>query len=91
LRVFSVLRLAVSAVATTSQAQDLKPQFCGTSAIPKSSERYREVVKDTDEQAGFRRVEVSFVPTNGKPPSVHDEQNASSPLATNLGCPKQIQ
>jgi hypothetical protein len=78
-------QVQVSAVGTSQEGVDFQPQFCGTSA----QERSGQSVKESDQNAKYRRVEVWFVPTGGLPPaSVHDAKDAASLSVSSLGCPK---
>jgi DNA polymerase III psi subunit len=71
----------------TNQTADFQPYFCGTSAGV--TERRGEAVRQNDDQAKLRRVEVWFVPTNGKPPeTAKNPQTAASAGVAALGCPR---
>lgn len=73
--------------AGTDQTADLQPHFCGTSTD--AVERAGQTVNQNDEAAKMRRVEVWFVPTNGKLPAMpKDYKDASSAEVTKLGCPR---
>jgi len=86
---FPATRISIAAVGAADNGAELRPQFCATSAITRSAERPGQVVKDTDEQARFRRLEVWFVPANGKLPSSASEYQSASVLpVAHLGCPK---
>jgi hypothetical protein len=54
-----------------------------------SKERAGSMVKESDPNAKYRRVEVYFVPTGAKnPTSVPDLKDAASLGVAKLGCPK---
>ncbi len=78
-------QIQVSAVGATDNGVDYQPQFCGTSA----QERAGQSVRESDQNAKYRRVEVWFVPTGATPPaSVRDSKDAASLPVSSLGCPK---
>jgi hypothetical protein len=71
----------------TNQTADFQPYFCGTSTGV--TERRGQAVRQNDDQAKLRRVEVWFVPTNGKPPeTARNPQTAASAGVPALGCPR---
>jgi hypothetical protein len=71
----------------TDQTADFQPYFCGTSTDMR--ERRGQTVKQNDDEAKLRRVEVWFVPTIGKPPEdSKNAQSAASAGVANLGCPR---
>jgi len=83
---FPAAQIQVGA-AGTDQSADFQPRFCGTSAG--IHERSGQAVKENDEAAKPRRVEVWFVPTNGKPPAEpQGMQDAAAAGVASLGCPK---
>jgi len=72
---------------STDQSSDFQPHFCGTSA--EGGERAGQSVSENDDSAKLRRVEVWFVPTNGKlPPSSVEHKDAASLGVSGLGCPR---
>jgi hypothetical protein len=72
--------------AGTEQTADFQPRFCGTSA---GAERAGQTVSESDDTAKLRRVEVWFVPTNGKmPDSLKNQKDAVSANVASLGCPR---
>ena len=86
---FPTTQILVAAVGPADNGTGFQPNFCGASATPRTAERLGQAVKDSDEQARFRRVEVWFVPPGGKPPaSASEYQNASTLAVSSLGCPK---
>jgi hypothetical protein len=86
---FPPTQILVAAVGAAENGTDFQPNFCGTSTTPRTLERSGQVVKDSDEQAKFRRVEVWFVPAGGRPPaSATDYRNASTLPVSSLGCPR---
>lgn len=73
--------------AGTAQNADFQPHFCGTSTD--ELERAGQGVNSNDEAAKLRRVEVWFVPTNGKLPAMPEQyKDAASAGVTSLGCPR---
>jgi hypothetical protein len=79
-------QIQVSATGTESNGVDFQPNFCGTSA---GAERSGQAIRESDETAKYRRVEVWFVPTGGKPPdSLRDAKDATTLPVSSLGCPK---
>jgi hypothetical protein len=86
---FPASQILIGAAGTADNGVDLQPHFCGTSVIPRTGERRGQAVRDSDEQAKFRRVEVWFVPADGKAPaSLAAYQNASTLPLGQLGCPR---
>jgi hypothetical protein len=86
---FPVSQIQVSGAGAADNGVDAQPHFCGTSAIPKTGELSGQMVKESDANAKYRRVEVWFVPTGGvPPPSLKDSQAASAIPVSSLGCPK---
>jgi hypothetical protein len=86
---FPANQILVSAAGGADNGVDLQPHFCGTSATPKTGELAGQIVKESDTQAKYRRVEVWFVPTGGAmPASLKDYQDASALSVSSLGCPK---
>jgi outer membrane protein OmpA-like peptidoglycan-associated protein len=86
---FPASQIVVSATGTASHGVDLRPNFCGTSTTPGTGERYGQAVRESDEQAKYRRVEVWFVPTGGTvPASLQTQQDAAALGVSSLGCPK---
>lgn len=86
---FPANQVLVSAAGAADNGVDLQPLFCGTSTVPKVGELSGQMVKESDEQAKYRRVEVWFVPSGGNlPASVKDYQEASALSVSSLGCPK---
>jgi hypothetical protein len=79
----------VSSVGTEDNGVDLQPNFCGTSATPKTAELSDQAVKESDDQAKHRRAEVWFVPADGvMPASVKGAKEASALPVKSLGCPE---
>jgi opacity protein-like surface antigen len=73
--------------AGTEQTADFQPRFCGTSTD--TPERAGQTVSASDDSAKLRRVEVWFVPTNGKmPDSLKNPKDAVSANVASLGCPR---
>jgi len=73
--------------AGTEQSADFQPHFCGTSTDV--GERSGQVVNQSDDSAKLRRVEVWFVPTNGKLPAMPKEyKDAEAAGVARLGCPR---
>jgi len=86
---FPASQILVSAVGAADNGVELQPQFCGTSATPRTAELSGQAVKESDTNAKYRRVEVWFVPTGGvAPASVKDSQEATALPVSSLGCPK---
>ncbi len=86
---FPASQITVGAAGPADNSVDLQPHFCGTSATPKAGELSGQAVRESDEQAKFRRVEVWFVPTGGVlPVSAKGASEAASLPLKNLGCPK---
>jgi outer membrane protein OmpA-like peptidoglycan-associated protein len=82
-------RILIAAVGAADNGVDPQPHFCGTSVNPRTPERRGASVKDSDDTAKFRRVEVWFIPTGGiTPPSAPVYQDASTLPLNSLGCPK---
>jgi opacity protein-like surface antigen len=83
---FPAAQISLSAVGN-EQTADFQPRFCGTST--ETVERAGQAVKESDDAAKTRRVEVWFVPTNGKPPTTaKDSKDAATLGAASLGCPR---
>jgi hypothetical protein len=83
---FPAGQIQVSATGAAQNGVDPQPNFCGASAV---FERPGQGVKESDETAIYRRVEVWFVPTGGVfPASVTNYQSAAALSVTALGCPK---
>jgi hypothetical protein len=83
---FAPSQIMVSATGTNQGGVDFQPNFCGTSA---TKERPGSVVKESDPNAKYRRVEVYFVPTGAQVPStVTGAQDATTLGVAKLGCPK---
>jgi hypothetical protein len=85
----AVTEWSVNAVsgAGTKQTADFQPYFCGASTDV--SERRGQTMNQNDESAKLRRIEVWFVPTNGKPPETSkNPQDAASAGVAKLGCPR---
>jgi hypothetical protein len=79
-------QVLVSAAGSEANGVDFQPNFCGTSA---GSEKPGQTVRESDEAAKYRRVEVWFVPTGGVlPASLQDSKDAASLSVSGLGCPK---
>ena len=86
---FPASQIVVGAAGAADNGVDLQPHFCGTSTTPKTGELSGQAVRESDEQAKFRRVEVWFVPAGGsQPPSATGAQDAASLPVRSLGCPK---
>jgi len=86
---FPVSQILVSGAGAADNGVELQPHFCGTSATPKTAELSGQVIKESDTNAKFRRVEVWFVPTGGNgPASVKESQEASALPVSSIGCPK---
>jgi outer membrane protein OmpA-like peptidoglycan-associated protein len=86
---FPAGQVQVSSAGSADNGVDYQSYFCGTSATPKTAERSGQSVKDTDNAAKTRRVEVWFVPSGGSlPASVKDAQDAATLGVASLGCPK---
>jgi hypothetical protein len=82
-------RILIGTVGAADNSIDPQPYFCGSSVIPRTPERKGASVKDSDDTAKFRRVEVWFIPTGGiTPPSVPAYQEASTLPLSSIGCPK---
>ena len=86
---FPASQIVVGAAGAGDNGVDLQPHFCGTSTTPKTGELSGQAVRESDEQAKFRRVEVWFVPAGGAPPaSGAGARDAASLSVRSLGCPK---
>ncbi len=86
---FPASQISLGSTGSTDNGVDLQPHFCGTSATPKTAELSGQTVREGDEQAKRRRVEVWFVPTGGSvPASAKSAQDATSLSVRSLGCPK---
>ena len=71
----------------TDQSTPTKPLLCGTSTEVK--ERVGQAVKDTDQRAQFRRVEVWIVPGGASMPAgLTGLQDAPVSEVQKLGCPR---
>jgi hypothetical protein len=83
---FPAAQISVSAVGN-EQTADFQPRFCGTSTD--AVERAGQAVTENDDAAKTRRVEVWFVPSNGKPPTTaKDSKDAAALGVASLGCPR---
>ena len=86
---FPASSILIGAVGAAGNGVNPEPYFCGTSVNPRTPERKGASVRDTDDTAQFRRVEVWFVPSGGITPlSVPTYQDASRLPLSSLGCPK---
>jgi len=86
---FSASQILVSAVGAADNGADYQSYFCGTSNIAPAEELAGQIVKQTDNDAKFRRVEVWFVPAGGVlPESLKEYKDAASLSVTGLGCPR---
>jgi outer membrane protein W len=82
---FSATQILIDAEGNKQNGVDFQPNFCGTS----TKERGGQGVKEGDQNAKYRRVEVYFVPTNAQLPStVTTTKDATSLGVGKLGCPK---
>ena len=71
----------------SDQTSPAKPLLCGTSTEVK--ERSGQIVKESDQRAQFRRVEVWIVPGGAAMPAgITGLQDAPASDVTKLGCPK---
>jgi hypothetical protein len=83
---FPASQIQVSAVGT-EQTADFQPYFCGSSTGV--NERGGQRVKENEDAAKTRRVEVWFAPTNGKlPDDAKNPQSAAAAGVAALGCPR---
>ena len=86
---FAPTQILIDAEGTKQNGVDYQPFFCGTSTTPKTKERGGSMVKESDKNAQYRRVEVYFVPTNAQlPASVTNYKDATTYNVNKLGCPK---
>jgi hypothetical protein len=81
---FAPSQILIGYTGANQNGVDFNPFFdAGT------KERAGSVVKESDPNAKYRRVEVYFVPTGAKnPPSVPELKDAASLGVAKLGCPK---
>ena len=81
---FPASQIMVSSAGGADNGVDYQSKFCGsTHELPGS------LVKESESDAKFRRVEVWFVPAGGVlPPSVKDSKDAASLAVSSLGCPR---
>lgn len=81
---FPAAQTLVGASGTTDNGVDFQSRFCGA-----SNELPGSVVKETESDAKFRRVEVWFVPSGGAMPAGSGNyQDAASLAVSRLGCPR---
>jgi outer membrane protein OmpA-like peptidoglycan-associated protein len=79
-------RISMAAVGT-DQSSPTKASFCGTSTDVK--EKSGQIVKASDKNAPFRRVEIWFVPGGADMPAgIPATQSLPASDVTKLGCPK---
>jgi hypothetical protein len=81
---FPVSQIQVGAAGSADNGVDYQSHFCGTTQeIPGS------IVKESENDAKFRRVEVWFVPPGGALPKSLNAYKDTAPLGVSgLGCPK---
>ncbi|SPE30228.1 conserved exported hypothetical protein [Candidatus Sulfopaludibacter sp. SbA3] len=81
---FPASQILVGAVGAADNGVDYQSHFCGsTQELPGS------LVKESESEARYRRVEVWFVPGSGVlPASVKDYKDAVSLSVSALGCPR---
>jgi len=81
---FAASQIVVSGAGAADNGVDFQSHFCGsTQEVPGS------LVKESENDAKFRRVEVWFVPTGGAiPASLKDAKDAASLSVSGLGCPR---
>lgn len=83
---FPAAQIQLSA-AGTEQTADFQPYFCASSTGV--NERGGQRVKENEDAAKMRRVEVWFVPTNGKlPEDAKNTETAAAAGVASLGCPR---
>lgn len=83
---FPASQIQISA-AGTEQSADFEPYFCASSTGV--TERGGQRVKENEDAAKLRRVEVWFVPTNGAlPADAKNTQTAAAAGVATLGCPR---
>jgi hypothetical protein len=84
---FPADRILLSAAGAIDNGVDYQSHFCGTSTTPLSEERPGQLIRPTDSDAKYRRVEVWFVPTGGLlPASLKDPKDAATLSVAALGC-----
>jgi len=77
-------QILVENVGAVDNGVDYQSHFCGT-----TQETPGSIVKESDSNARYRRVEVWFIPSGAAvPASVKDSKDAASLSVVNLGCPK---
>ncbi len=81
---FPASQVMVSGAGAVDNGVDYQSHFCGsTQELPGS------LVKESENDAKYRRVEVWFVPSGGAvPASLKDSKDAVSLSVSGLGCPK---
>ena len=81
---FPASQILIGTTGATDNGVDYQSHFCGT-----TNELPGSVVKESESDAKYRRVEVWFVPTGGLvPASLKASQDAASLAVSSLGCPK---
>jgi hypothetical protein len=81
---FPASQVLVGAAGAEDNGVDFQSHFCGT-----TNELPGSLVKESESDAKYRRVEVWFVPAGGEPPaSTKNYQDAASLSVAGLGCPK---
>jgi hypothetical protein len=86
---FPASQILVSAVGTEDNGADFQSYFCGSSTVAPTPELAGQKVKENDNAAKLRRVEVWFVPAGGAlPASLKDSKDAASLSVAGLGCPR---
>ncbi len=82
---FSAANIAITAAGTADNGIDFQPYFCEAS----TGEIHGNLVKETEEEAKNRRVEVWYVPAGGTlPPSAQGSRSAVELNVQSLGCPR---
>ena len=86
---FPAAQILIGAAGAEDNGVDYQSYFCGTSTVTRTEELAGQSVKQSDDNAKFRRVEVWFVPAGGSlPPSLKDYKDAASLSIASLGCPR---
>jgi hypothetical protein len=81
---FPASQIVVSTTGAIDNGVDYQSKFCGsTHELPGS------LVKESETDTKYRRVEVWFVPSGGTmPASLKDQKDAASMAVSSLGCPR---
>jgi hypothetical protein len=81
---FPASKVLVGSAGTTDNGTDYQSRFCaGTQEMPGS------IVRESDSEAKYRRVEVWFVPSGGiLPTSAGNAKDAASQAVSAIGCPR---